>query len=110
MPSDILVLGATGFTGRLVAKYLARHPQRSQFSLAFGGRSRQKLIALISDLSLPDAIPLFVVDIANVEELRLVVRNFKVVINAIGPYWALGMPIVEFVQSIPTHQLLTNIL
>jgi short subunit dehydrogenase-like uncharacterized protein len=82
---DIVVFGATGFVGRLVAEYLVRHaPQGTSIGIA--GRSREKLEALGLDL------PLVVADAENPGELA---RSAKVVCTTVGPYRARGMKLVD---------------
>jgi short subunit dehydrogenase-like uncharacterized protein len=95
---DVLILGATGFTGELVARYLVNHPQRTSpsFTLALGGRSREKLDQVATSLGLntdPDSI--VVVDLSDYKSVESAVVQAKVVINAIGPYWKLGRYIVR---------------
>ena len=41
--NDIVLHGATGFVGLLVADYLARHPESHRFSWAIAGRNPNKL-------------------------------------------------------------------
>ncbi|CCM04780.1 uncharacterized protein FIBRA_06971 [Fibroporia radiculosa] len=94
--SDILVLGATGYTGRLIARYLAHHPQRSTFSLALGARSEAKLEALKRDLTLDDSVALIQVDVSNRLEVEQAIRNAKVVVSAVGPYWTWGVNVVRY--------------
>ncbi len=43
MDHDVVLFGATGFAGKLVAEYLASHPSRTSFSWAIAGRSPDKL-------------------------------------------------------------------
>jgi len=95
--TDILLLGATGFTGGLIARYLSFHPQRTQFTLAFGGRSEKKLAQVVNSLGLNDDVGLVQVDIANEDDVERVVKSARVVINAIGPYWSHGTPTVRYV-------------
>ncbi|KAJ3894798.1 Saccharopine dehydrogenase-domain-containing protein [Lentinula edodes] len=92
---DILVLGATGVTGRQVTRYLNSHPQHSQFTLAIAGRSRRKLDNLISDLSLPKSIQIQVVDVTNFEQVEALVKDAKIVLNTVGPYTKWGSPVVR---------------
>ncbi|GAW03588.1 saccharopine dehydrogenase [Lentinula edodes] len=92
---DILVLGATGVTGRQVTRYLNSHPQHSQFTLAIAGRSRRKLDNLISDLSLPKFIQIQVVDVTNFEQVEALVKDAKIVLNTVGPYTKWGSPVVR---------------
>ena len=99
--SDILVLGATGFTGALTTRYLAAHPQRQHFTLAIGARSQQKLKKLVQDLNLSSSVKLVQVDVTNEDELEAAVKNTRVVINVVGPYWRWGTPVVRCVPLLP---------
>lgn len=92
---DILLLGATGFCGRLCTKYLASHPQRSSFKLAIAARSKSKLVALVSELGLDDTVQVVQVDVTNFNELEDAVIQTKVVINTVGPFWQWGTPVVK---------------
>ena len=59
---DVIVWGASGFTGRLVTEYLARkYPSGDSFRWAIAGRNRDKLEALIIELDLNDDAPEVVV-------------------------------------------------
>ena len=65
---DILILGATGFAGKLIARYLVNHPQRtsSPFTLTLGGRSRDKLTEVAKSLGLNiDSGSIMVVDLSD---------------------------------------------
>lgn len=94
--SDILVLGATGFTGNLITRYLSAHPQRRQFSLALGARSPQKLKALVNKLNLSESsVKLLQVDVTDEGDVERAVRSARVVINTVGPYWLWGTPVVR---------------
>lgn len=98
--SDILILGATGFTGKLIARYLANHPQRTSspapFTLALGGRSREKLNKVATSLGLStNSDSIVVVDLSAYASVESAVVRAKVVINAIGPYWKFGDYVVR---------------
>ncbi|KAF8588826.1 hypothetical protein K439DRAFT_1405631 [Ramaria rubella] len=92
---DILVLGATGFTGRLVTKHLNAHRDRKIFTFALAARSRSKLATLATELDLSVQIPLLTVDVTNADQVENAVKNAKVVINTVGPYWLWGTPVVR---------------
>ncbi|KAK7472278.1 hypothetical protein VKT23_000398 [Stygiomarasmius scandens] len=94
---DLLVLGATGVTGRQATRYLASHPefQSSSFTLAIAARSQKKLDALVQEYSLPSSIQKLVVDVTNFEQVEQVVKNAKVVLNTVGPYYRWGTPVVR---------------
>lgn len=95
--TDILLLGATGFTGGLIARYLSFHSQRTQFTLAFGGRSERKLAQVVKSLGLTNNdVGLVQVDVSNENDVEQVVKSARVVINAIGPYWSYGTPTVRY--------------
>lgn len=93
--TDILVLGATGFTGRLVAKQLNEHRDRSKFTFSLAARSKSKLDALVKEFDLSAQIPLIYVDVTKENEVEEAVKTAKVVINTVGPYWRWGTPVVR---------------
>lgn len=105
--ADIIVLGATGCTGRLITRYLAAHPQFTQglFSFSVAARSQSKLHTLVQQLSLPPTINVVQVDITDDTDLEKAVRSAKVVINAVGPYWPSGLPVVRCVAEISPNLL-----
>ncbi|KAJ7496625.1 Saccharopine dehydrogenase-domain-containing protein [Mycena latifolia] len=91
----VLLLGATGFTGRLIAKYLSAHQDSASFTFALGARSRSRLDALVSDLGLGSAVQLHVVDVSRPEQIEAAVASATVVINTVGPFWTSGTPVVK---------------
>jgi len=94
---DIVVFGATGFTGELAADYLARHaPAGLRWGIA--GRSRGRLEAVRDRLaasheSLAD-LPLLVADSADESALADLAARTRVVISTVGPYVGRGEPLV----------------
>lgn len=90
---DMVLFGATGFTGRLVATHLARRTSGTTLRWAIAGRSRERLEAVAADL--PGADPAIeVVDLADGEAVRSVTARTAVVATTVGPYMRLGEPIV----------------
>ncbi|HTY71804.1 MAG TPA: saccharopine dehydrogenase NADP-binding domain-containing protein, partial [Actinomycetes bacterium] len=92
---DVVVFGATGFVGRLVADYLAEHaPEGVRIGLA--GRSKQKLEALRGGLA-PRARdwPLLVADSGDRDSVEAMVWSAQVVATTVGPYARYGLPVVE---------------
>ena len=62
-PFDLVVHGATGFTGRLVVEYLLRrYPPSSGVRWAMGGRNADKLAAVRDEVGAPADTPLIVTD------------------------------------------------
>jgi short subunit dehydrogenase-like uncharacterized protein len=86
---DLVLFGATGFTGGLTAEYLARSaPPNCRWALA--GRSRDRLEAVRErlrglDESLAD-LPLLVADVHDTAAVRDIARSTHVVITTVGPY------------------------
>jgi short subunit dehydrogenase-like uncharacterized protein len=94
---DVVVFGATGFTGGLTAEYLARHaPATTRWALA--GRSAQKLEACRSRLA--DAnpaaaeLPLLHADVTDPASIRAVAEATRVAITTVGPYILYGEPLL----------------
>jgi short subunit dehydrogenase-like uncharacterized protein len=91
---DIVLFGATGFTGGLTAEYLARHSDAGT-KWAVAGRSRDKLEALRGRLG--DAhteLPILHADVSDPASLRRLAESTKVVITTVGPYINYGEPLV----------------
>jgi len=103
--TDLLILGATGYTGRLITRYLSEHPQRSGFTFAVGARSRAKLTSLLENLGLlnDDTIGLVHVDVTRPAEVEEAVKSTRVVINTVGPYWYWGTPVVAACAKYGVH-------
>jgi short subunit dehydrogenase-like uncharacterized protein len=94
---DVVLFGATGFTGGLTADYLAAHAP-AQMRWALGGRNRSKLDAVAARLAAaspqapqPDVI---VADAADQAALREAAASTRVVITTVGPYALHGGPLV----------------
>ncbi|WP_299049950.1 saccharopine dehydrogenase NADP-binding domain-containing protein [uncultured Nocardioides sp.] len=89
---DLVLLGATGFTGGLTADYLAAHaPDGLRWALA--GRSADKLAAVRDRLGLPD-LELVVVDSSDPAGLAAMAARTRLVVTTVGPYQAYGEPLV----------------
>jgi len=84
---DVVVLGATGFTGALTARYLADHaPDTTRWAVA--GRNRSKLERLGLD------VPLLHADVNEPDSLRQLAESTRVLITTVGPYINYGEPVV----------------
>ncbi|KAJ3159193.1 hypothetical protein HK101_001116 [Irineochytrium annulatum] len=97
-PYDIIVFGATGFTGALCAEYLLlKGPANLKFALA--GRSQAKLQTVRSKLALlkssAENIPLLIADSSDASSLDAVVSQTRVIITTVGPFAQHGVPLVE---------------
>jgi short subunit dehydrogenase-like uncharacterized protein len=94
---DLVVFGATGFVGALVAEHLAQAaPEGTRIGLA--GRSKEKLEKVRDGLDRD--WPLLVVDAQDPGEL---VEGARVVCTTVGPYARYGRPLVEACARTGTH-------
>jgi short subunit dehydrogenase-like uncharacterized protein len=98
---DVVLFGATGFTGTLTAQYLARAvgaPGAPATRWAIAGRNRGKLEAVRSGLAEIDPgaaqVALLEADINDPASIRTVAESAKVVISTVGPYIFYGEPVV----------------
>lgn len=94
---DLVLLGATGFTGRLTAEYLARNaPAGLRWALA--GRNPEKLAGVRDDLAAIDPalaeLPLVTADSGDAASLAALAGSTRVVITTVGPYLEHGEPLV----------------
>lgn len=88
---DIVVYGATGFTGQLVAEYLAAHYKGdTNLKWAMAGRSKDKLAAVRDAIGAPKDTPLIVADAGDPVSLKAMVDQTKSVITTVGPYLLYG--------------------
>ena len=90
---DIVLFGATGFVGKLTAKYLANSGMEIRVGLA--GRSLERLQTVREALgSTAQDWPLIVADLSNPSELSAMAAQTTVVVNTVGPYSRYGLPVV----------------
>jgi short subunit dehydrogenase-like uncharacterized protein len=91
---DVVVFGATGFTGALTAEYLAAHADPGT-RWALAGRNQSKLEAVRSRLGADHAdLTLLQADVNDSESLRRLAEATRVVISTVGPYIRYGEPLV----------------
>ena len=94
-PLDLVVFGATGFTGRLVAEYLlASQGVGRALRWALAGRSLAKLEAVRDELGAPATLPLITTDASDPVALAELARRARVVVTTVGPYQLHGEPLL----------------
>jgi short subunit dehydrogenase-like uncharacterized protein len=95
---DVVVFGATGFTGKLVAAYLARKRKTERFTFALAGRSRAKLLEVRHGLEAIDPraheIEVIVANVDDPASLEAMAAQARVVLTTVGPYALHGEPLV----------------
>ena len=88
---DIIVYGATGYTGRLVAEYLIG---KSDLKWAMAGRSLQKLEEVRDLIGAPADTALVVADASDPDTLDAMAKRAKVILTTVGPYQLYGNELV----------------
>tara|TARA_B100000575_G_scaffold57829_1_gene43652 strand:+ start:8916 stop:10124 length:1209 start_codon:yes stop_codon:yes gene_type:complete len=91
---DIIVWGASGFTGRLVAEYLFNNYKLNSFSWAIAGRNKSKL-EFINKTFLDNKIPIVVADSFDEKSLTIMAQRTKVICSTVGPYSLFGTLLVK---------------
>ncbi|ABC32044.1 uncharacterized conserved protein [Hahella chejuensis KCTC 2396] len=97
---DLVLFGATGYTGELTAEYLARAMMREDFVWAIAGRNPEKLERLKKRLCSinPDVrsrLHVIQADIEDQASLDTMAKDAKAVINTVGPYIKFGEPVIK---------------
>lgn len=112
-PYDIVLFGATGFTGELTARYLADHmPEGASWALA--GRSLSKLEAVRERIGAVapapggqrgGGVPLLLADVEDEGSMRVLAESTRVLISTVGPYMRYGEPVVAACAAAGTDYL-----
>lgn len=92
---DIIICGASGYTGRLVAEYLEKTYGDSELTWAMAGRSLEKLAAVRAEIGISENVALLEVDVDNTDSVKAMVQACKVVITTVGPYQLYGDELVK---------------
>ena len=99
---DLIVYGASGFTGRLVAEYLAKVGGHG-LNWAMAGRGAEKLAAVRTEIGAPDSTPIVTADADDPTSLQTLVESTRGVITTVGPYQLYGEALVAACAAAGTH-------
>lgn len=102
---DIIVYGASGFTGRLVAEYLAAKYGGGDLKWAIAGRDLDKLASVREAIGAPRDLPLIAADAENPASLRTMAGRTASVLSTVGPYQLYGSGLVAACAAIGTDYL-----
>jgi len=92
---DIVVFGASGYTGRLVAEYLQEEYANTALKWAMAGRSLDKLASVRTALGIPESVDLVSVDSDDAASVGQMVSDCRVVITTVGPYQLYGEELIK---------------
>src|SRR4051794_38752353 len=103
---DIVVYGASGFTGQLVAEYLvSRYAGDSDLKWAMAGRSLDKLAAVRDAIGAPADTPLIAADAGDPASLQAMIDQTQSVLTTVGPYQLYGSELVAACAASGTDYL-----
>ena len=91
---DLVVWGATSFTGKLVTEYLFNKYGSSKIKWAIAGRNLDKL-EKVRSLVADDNLPMIIADSFDEESLSKFVKKTRVVCSTVGPYSLYGTKLVK---------------
>jgi short subunit dehydrogenase-like uncharacterized protein len=104
---DVVVYGATGFTGQLVAEYMAKKGEVAPERWALAGRNTSKLEAVRDEIAKIDerlaSIAVVQASADDPASLRAMAAQTKVVLTTVGPFIRYGEPLVEACVAEGTH-------
>jgi len=93
---DVIVFGATGYTGKLVAEYMKdEYGDDESIKWAIAGRNMEKLMLVKNDLGLKDEIEMIEVDSSDIDALNKMTSSTKCVLTTVGPYQLYGSDLVQ---------------
>jgi short subunit dehydrogenase-like uncharacterized protein len=105
-PFDLVVYGATGFTGRLVAEYLQqRYGADTSVRWAMAGRNLAKLAQVRDAIGAPATLPLVAADAADLPALRAMALQTRGVVTTVGPYQQVGDTLLQACVNTGTDYL-----
>lgn len=103
---DLIVYGASGFTGRLVAEYLSlRYGSGGEVRWAMAGRDAAKLAAVRDEIGAASSTPLVIADASDPASIKAMVGRTRAVITTVGPYQLYGEPLVAACAEAGTDYL-----
>ena len=93
---DLVVFGASGYTGKLVAEYIQNEYGRNQtLKWALAGRNKDKLADIKEDLNLESDLTILEVDSNDQESLDAMTSAAKCILTTVGPYQLYGSKLVK---------------
>ena len=92
---DVVIYGATGFTGRLVAEYLQAEYGGTDLKWAMAGRNAEKLAAVRDEMGVSENVALITANSDDSASLEALADRAKAIITTVGPYQLYGEPLLK---------------
>lgn len=97
---DVIIYGASGFTGQLIAEYMAtRAAEETGLRWALAGRNADKIAAVVAESGLPADVPVIAADSADQDAMNALAARTKVILTSVGPYQMYGSQLVQACAS-----------
>lgn len=92
---DVVIYGASGFTGRLIVEYMARqYPNGAGVAWAVAARNAEKMKQVLEEVGAPSDTPIIIADADDPSTLDAMAASAKVICTTVGPYQLYGEPLV----------------
>lgn len=92
---DVIIYGASGYTGRLVAEYMQKqYGAGGDVKWAMAGRSEEKLAAVRAEMGISEDVALVVADASDPAQVKAMAERAKCICTTVGPYQLYGEPLV----------------
>lgn len=102
-PFDLIVYGATGYTGRLVADYLVRtYGVDGEVKWAMAARSADKLAAVRDEIGAPQETPFVIADANDASSLKAMAEQARCIVTTVGPYQLYGEALINACSEVGT--------
>ena len=92
---DIIIYGASGYTGRLVAEYLQAEYAGTGLKWAMAGRNAEKLQSVAGEMNIAGDVAILTANSDEPESLASLAARTKAIITTVGPYQLYGEPLVK---------------
>ena len=93
---DVVIFGASGYTGKLVAEYMHdQYGDDQSIKYAIAGRNTEKLLEVKKDLNLNEDMTILEVDSTDLDSLDKMTTSAKCILTTVGPYQLYGSKLVE---------------
>ena len=93
---DVIVFGASGYTGKLVAEYMGKeYGNDESIRWAIAGRNKDKLSSVKKDLNLNERVSIIEVNSTNKDSLDSMTSSAKCILTTVGPYQLYGSSLVQ---------------
>ncbi|KAG5331558.1 SCPDL oxidoreductase, partial [Acromyrmex charruanus] len=101
---DIVIFGATGYTGKYVVKNASQMCKDRKMKFGIAGRRKEALDAVVKEFALDiEDVPIILADIKDEESLKKMTERAKILINCCGPYRFYGEPVIKTCIATRTH-------